>query len=167
MAKKGRMNFSLTIPPLWRLVRPTFFQNKWAMLEKFFPTLEKVFSTLEKIFSRHGKKFSSVSVFLENIPVSAARYSVTTMRDGRRGKQAVDGGLRLVGPHAVRYSTGGSPWEWDCLLRQDAGDAAGMGCARGTAPHQPVDEKPQAAYHAVDWKAWLRSPYQHRAAWVV
>ena len=50
---------------------------------------------------------------------------------------------------------------------QGAGDAAGMGCARGTAPHQPVDEKPQAAYHAVDWKAWLRSPYQHRAAWVV
>ena len=167
MAKKGRMNFSLTILPLWRLVRPTFFQNKWATLEKFFPTLEKVFSTLEKIFSRHGKKFSSVSVFLENIPASAARYSVTTMRDGRRGKQAVDGGLRLVGPHAVRYSTGGSPWEWDCLLRQNAGDAVGMGCARGTAPHQPVDEKPQAAYHAVDWKAWLRSPYQHRAAWVV
>ncbi|MCI6726281.1 MAG: hypothetical protein MR446_07535 [Bacteroidales bacterium] len=86
------MNFSLTIQPLWRLVRPTFFQNKWAMLEKNFPTLEKVFSTLEKIFSRHGKKFSSVSVFLENIPVSAARYSVTTMRDGRCGKQAVDGG---------------------------------------------------------------------------
>ena len=50
---------------------------------------------------------------------------------------------------------------------QGAGDAVGMGCARGTAPHQPVDEKPQAAYHAVDWKAWLRSPYQHRAAWVV
>ena len=50
---------------------------------------------------------------------------------------------------------------------QGAGDAAGMGCARGTAPHHPVDEKPQAAYHAVDWKAWLRSPYQHRAAWVV
>ena len=43
----------------------------------------------------------------------------------------------------------------------------GWGGARCTAPHQPVDEKPQAAYHAVDWKAWLRSPYQHRAAWVV
>ena len=78
MAKKGRMNYSLTIPLLRHLVRPTFFQNKWAMLEK--------------IFSRHGKKFSSVSVFLENIPASTARYSVTTMRDGRRGKQAVDGG---------------------------------------------------------------------------
>ena len=50
---------------------------------------------------------------------------------------------------------------------QGAGDAAEMRCARGTAPHQPVYEKPQAAYHAVDWKAWLRSPYQHRAAWVV
>ena len=92
MAKKGRMNFSLAIPPLWRLVCPTFFQNKWAMLEKNFPTLEKVFSTLEKIFSRHGKKFSSVFVFLENVPVSATRYSVTTRRDGRCGKQAVDGG---------------------------------------------------------------------------
>ena len=164
MAKKGRMNFSLTILPLWRLVCPTFFQNKWAMLENFFPTLEKVFSTLEKIFSRHGKKISSVSVFLENIPASAARYSVTTMRDGRRGKKAVDGGLRLVGPRAVRYSTGGSPWEWDCLLSIGCRRCGG---ARGTAPHQPVDEKPQAAYHAVDWKAWLRSPYQHRAAWVV
>ena len=164
MAKKGRMNFSLAIPPLWRLVRPTFFQNKWAMLEKKFPTLEKVFSTLEKIFSRHGKKFSSVSVFLENIPASTARYSVTTMRDGRRGKQAVDGGLRLVWQRAVRYSTGGSPWEWDCLLSTGCRLCGG---ARGTAPHQPVDEKPQAAYHAVDWKAWLRSPYQHRAAWVV
>ncbi|MDD6584437.1 MAG: hypothetical protein PUF07_05470 [Bacteroidales bacterium] len=95
------MNFSLTILPLWRRVCPTFFQNKWAMLENFFPCLEKVFSTLEKIFSRHGKKFSSVAVFLENIPASAARYSVTTMRDGRRGKKVVDGGLRLVGPRAV------------------------------------------------------------------
>ena len=50
---------------------------------------------------------------------------------------------------------------------QGAAMRRGWGGARGTAPHQPVDEKPQAAYHAVDWKAWLRSPYQHRAAWVV
>ena len=48
---------------------------------------------------------------------------------------------------------------------QEVSDAAETGW--GTAPHQPVDEKPQAAYHAVDWKAWLRSPYPHRAAWVV
>ena len=72
--------------------RPRYFQEKRPCLKKNFPTLEKVFSTLEKIFSRHGKKISSVSVFLENIPAFAARYSVTTMRDGRRGKQAVDGG---------------------------------------------------------------------------
>ena len=72
--------------------RQRYFQEKRPCLKKNFPTLEKVFSTLEKIFSRHGKKFSSVFVFLENVPVYATRYSVTTRRDGRCGKQAVEGG---------------------------------------------------------------------------